>query len=390
MKSEIFDEFAKLAIKQGLIKEAAEETNPRYSSRTLSDIEILYGIKPNKDDGDMIGKAHPDPVYVAPAYDRMNGLVENQKEQQAISTYIALKPTDGKHIQERYVHAKADLVNELTKIAFMLDKKDEVELMKLADDCGGRLVKVAVAWFWWAIPALIGLIGASSVASNQINSARGFVGDAGDLSAEMEDVIDTYPEVEKDVQEYMTIVQEIKSEAKHVYEITANLSDKFRQIEDHSISGEDLADVLDNNKNKDLIRTLESHRSKCGKLLRLSRFAYDTIEKSPELYENTDWISTDSPYTRMFRPLISMFESVSPNDVKEVLLAIDRLTQDTKNEISATSKTINMINKLMTQGEQIKEEIRKQHEQTPAPEQRPPEIDEPKVTEELPPLATRV
>jgi hypothetical protein len=147
--SDIFEEYAKIAVAQGIVKEASlekkaeEETNPRYDSLDLDAIAMLYGVKPNGDEKHIVEQAHPEPVVVAPAYDRVNGLVENLLERQDVMHYIATKPNHGKHIQERYVKAHQELVNEVIKAAFVLDRDDEHELMAFADNCTERLTKSA-------------------------------------------------------------------------------------------------------------------------------------------------------------------------------------------------------------------------------------------------------
>ncbi len=152
MNSEIFDEYAKIAIKQGLIKNdlikkaEGSEPNPRYDSLTQADIASLYGVEPDGKKDHIIDQAHPESIIIAPAYDRVNGLVENLLERQDIIHSIVTKPNHGKHIQERYVRAHEELVNELVKAAFMLDQNSQEELMALADDCALRLVKTADTW----------------------------------------------------------------------------------------------------------------------------------------------------------------------------------------------------------------------------------------------------
>ena len=146
--SDIFNEYAKIAIEKGLIVEAKETevTNPRYDSVDLEAIALLYGIKPNGKDDDkhIVEQAHPDSVIVSPAYDRINGLVENGLERQDVMHYIATKPNHGKHINERYVKAKQELIDNVIKTAFTLDKNDETDLMALADSCAERLTKKAM------------------------------------------------------------------------------------------------------------------------------------------------------------------------------------------------------------------------------------------------------
>jgi len=162
--SDIFNDFAKIAIEQGLIdttvvKTAEEETNPRHDSLTLDDIKALYGIKPEgASDKHIVEQAHPEPVIIAPSYDKLNGLVENVLERQNVMQWIATKPTDGKHTQERYVKASRDLSLALLDAAYTLDHKGETGLMKLADDCAEGIVKKALFWAI-AIPAAIALLG---------------------------------------------------------------------------------------------------------------------------------------------------------------------------------------------------------------------------------------
>lgn len=153
--SDIFNEYASLALKRGIIKNAGSTDAPPKHDDELSAIEILYGVKPNGEKDDILDQAHPESVIIAPAYDRLNGLVENLKERHNVMCDIALKPTNGKLTQRRYVKANQDLIQELTKIAFMLDRKGETELMTLADSCTERLVLKKEAFF----PALFSLGG---------------------------------------------------------------------------------------------------------------------------------------------------------------------------------------------------------------------------------------
>lgn len=151
-RSEIFDTFAALALKQGLISEAAE--SPRRGSDDISDIEALYGVKPNgsQDDKSIIEQAHPDMCVIAPAYDKLNGIVENLIERHNIMVGIVQKPEQAKLTQHRYASAKEDLLQELLRVGFIMDNNDEDELRVLADTCASDMTKVA-----WVTPVLGGL-----------------------------------------------------------------------------------------------------------------------------------------------------------------------------------------------------------------------------------------
>ena len=168
--SDIFNEFAKIAIEKGLITEATEvsdETNPRFDSLSNDDIKALYGVKPDgESEKHILDQAHPESVYVAPAYDKMNGLVENLFERQDIMAWIATKPNDGKHTQERYVKASQDLTMALLNTAFMLDRTGNEALMKLADSCASRLVETEITKEA-AIPLIIPIVAAAFAAKRR-------------------------------------------------------------------------------------------------------------------------------------------------------------------------------------------------------------------------------
>lgn len=171
--SDVEDNFVKIALEKGWIKQAEEkpETKSRYTKSMLDAIELLYGYKPEEDkEFTMLERAHPEPVIIMPAYDAVNGLVENLYERQDIMHHIVTKPTRGFHNGERYVHAFNDLSNELIKAAFLLDKKNDYELMKTADFCAEQLTKAAWSWrdlmspaAFIATPAAAGLIGLLTV-----------------------------------------------------------------------------------------------------------------------------------------------------------------------------------------------------------------------------------
>lgn len=158
MRSEIFDNYVTIARERGLISEAEETA--RVGSDDISTIELLYGVKPNgKDEKSIIEQAHPEPVIIAPSYDRLNGLVENEQERQNIIISIINKAPRAKLTQHRYAETK-ELVEELIRIGFVMDNKNETELMALADSCTENLLhKQAILPLLAAIAGGLTLIG---------------------------------------------------------------------------------------------------------------------------------------------------------------------------------------------------------------------------------------
>ncbi|MCK9567749.1 hypothetical protein M0R72_02215 [Candidatus Pacearchaeota archaeon] len=143
MNQDIWNEFEKIAVVQGLISVADEDEQPKSKARdSLSDdaVRLLYNIEPEPEKKkSIIEFAHPETSVVGRAYDAMNSIVENEQQHQDMMAYIALKMPNGHLTQRRYVAAKKDLLDSLIRSAFTLDHQEEDGLMTLADSCAQRL-----------------------------------------------------------------------------------------------------------------------------------------------------------------------------------------------------------------------------------------------------------
>jgi predicted nucleic acid-binding Zn-ribbon protein len=145
--SEIFDNYVKIAEEMGLVepekpKESAKlrkfkkEVYPRAGSDTIDVIENLYDVKPNSPveyKRNIFEAAHKEPVIIAPAYDRLNALFENDNERADIIHNIVSKPVNGNITHHRY--AANQLMMELIRVANDMDNKNHDEIRTLADDC---------------------------------------------------------------------------------------------------------------------------------------------------------------------------------------------------------------------------------------------------------------
>lgn len=144
-RSEVFDELVKIAQDKGMISEDAPEKakkkldkNPRWDSLDISAIEALYGVKPDapKDMNytrNIIEDAHPNSVIVSPAYDKLNGLVENNNERQDIILHILDKTPNGQLTNHKY--AEKELLMSLIRVGNDMDNKNHEDLRVLADTC---------------------------------------------------------------------------------------------------------------------------------------------------------------------------------------------------------------------------------------------------------------
>jgi len=175
-RSRIFEEYARIADERGLVTprvKNAKDDNPRgpdpdvdmsygkkrttrqtYKPEVMSTTEIFYGVQPNGEEKHIMEQAHSEPVIIAPSYDKINGLVENNIERQKIIINQVLRPNDG-NVNHRKLAAKAhqEFVFELVRIANDLDIRGEDELRALADNCIEKMSNVDVqlkseADFW--------------------------------------------------------------------------------------------------------------------------------------------------------------------------------------------------------------------------------------------------
>lgn len=161
--SEIWEAYFKaMDEKEGLTKEAAapklrkeepreEHTEYRNSAWPKNDgdvqkrIETLYNVKQDlihTYENNIMEVAHPEPVVIGLAYDRVNGLVENEIERQQISMSIALSPATSLETRGPK-YASDELFMELVRIANDMDNRGFEGLAADADECLNELTVVA-------------------------------------------------------------------------------------------------------------------------------------------------------------------------------------------------------------------------------------------------------
>ena len=197
--SEIFEQYVKAAEEKGWVKEG-DYAIVRAGEDSTETIEMLYGVKPNGKDDDVhiVDKAHPETAVIIPAHDKFNSIVENIKQRQNMMAYIALKTPGGHLTQHRYVTAQDELTKSLVRIGFMLDNKDETELMKLADSCTGLLQKKAVVPaagavamlgpIGWSVLGVVALLGTLAVINRTDDSKQTVIQNSERALRELEDL----------------------------------------------------------------------------------------------------------------------------------------------------------------------------------------------------------
>ncbi len=241
-ESEIFNEYVKLAEHQGLVKES-DYADARIGTDTPSVIEMLYGVRPNDEKKNqtyspLLDQAHPDPAVVAPAHDRMDGVVEDLKQRQSIMTQIALKTPDGALIHRRFIQAHDDLLNSLVRAGFTLDNEQQPELQKMADGCTDELVKSSIAWLAalpWIARGLGFALAGAAIINHTPNSRQGVAQNSQQVLDLLSD-LKNHPLsriVKNDVSELKYLAAEIKP-------IEADLASVYGLAKASSVHEEDL------------------------------------------------------------------------------------------------------------------------------------------------------
>lgn len=319
--SDVFEQYTKIILDKGLVK-VAESEDAKDSG--VSAYTLLYGVNPNKDQKlDIIDQAHPDPVIIAPAYDKVNGLVENIKERKNIMMHIVNKPVNGLLMNHIYAKASEDLLNEVIKISFMLDRENEEQLMKLADNCLAEIVandeeiaKVAakssgssasvagaaalVAKGGSTLAITVGVVavvaalwGSLYVTNNP--STQGLKNDIDRTLEEMQEAVDDYPQLGSVISSfveklsnlkgaYVAIMQENDSIANMLldYNSTGSKDEKYKEVTDNVMK------YVDSGRLKNSKKSLEDFKNNCKNVSKAIPMLVEIFRNADNRYEESD------------------------------------------------------------------------------------------------------
>lgn len=152
--SDIFDDYCKIMEKKGFVKEADKsegllKQDEKYKDKEwVEKIQALYNINPNDTDKSIIEQAHPNMMIIAPSYDKVNGLVENEEERHNIIVGLVNKMPGAGLTANKL--ASEELMNELVKLAFYFEDIDE-DLSKKADLSAVLLSKELKKKAFWPV-----------------------------------------------------------------------------------------------------------------------------------------------------------------------------------------------------------------------------------------------
>lgn len=362
-RSEIFDNFIKIAQDKGMISEDAPEKakkklskDHRADSLDISAIEALYGVKPNapKDmeyKRNIIEDAHPNSVVISPAYDKLNGLVENGQERQNIILNILSKNPDGHLTQHKY--AEKDLLLSLVRLGNTLDLQKKDKLRALADACLEQVAKKKVfkkQGFVWIAGGIAATIGALYAQQHLSFIDEGFQRNHEKLIAEIDDLINSNSDWGVGNQysaEFKSTVQDFKSRLMNFYGLYEKILPIIKDLETPK-SVQELKDLALSPETATITNAYKVFRANTENM---STYL-DTIEKSfsSESYKNRQiadkgWISSIIDKTQMHggkgliaddfddvvRALVPYRKSIK--DILNVLVTAESLEKDARLKI---------------------------------------------------------
>ena len=311
MRNEIFNEYIKLAIKKELI---SKESIKRMASDSKENIENLYNHKSKDYENNIAELAHPKPVFLAPAYDKINGLVENVNERHNIMVNIMKKTPNGQYILPKYA-AKHELLMSLVRVANKLDSENNEQLRKLADKCieqtsniklgeagaiPAALLGIALApevltvisgliYFtgWFSIPIIAGAIGAAYLFSHMDSFAAEPIKRIDKLIGELEDFKGSY--LHNYIFQFQFRINKIISVFKNLQKYIGDMVSEFSN-QSLSINGiEETSNDTSETKNK--IKILSDKKNKINEAKQKFSKYYIYIDKLITLLSNPSYIN---------------------------------------------------------------------------------------------------
>ena len=247
-KSEIFNTFEKIMVEKGFIynaekssKQILEETG-RADSLTFKQIaEDLYDLKPEapKDmqyKNNIMELAHPDPIVIAPSYDKVNGLVETEQERQDITRRFLSRIPSGQLFNQKY--ASQQLILSIVKAGNDLENHNEEQLRILADTCLLQLSEKSITKN--AIAPLVGivaigaLLGAIYLKEHLPNSSEGFKMDTQKLLSEINDLLNSNSNYGIGYQyspEFLETMNDLKSRVEQFADVEAQAEAVLDELE---------------------------------------------------------------------------------------------------------------------------------------------------------------
>jgi tetrahydromethanopterin S-methyltransferase subunit B len=301
--SEIFDEYAKIAEKMGLISKAEEK------------VEDVYNL-PLKSVKELVEEAHPETIVQGPSYDKMNGIIENVQQRQDIMSMLALKTPTGFHDNTRYISASEDLLNSTLKIALMLDNQNQEQAAKLRF-CTQQLYKATplIVLAPYLIAGAVALLGGASAYAGNHPDSQGFKNDILKTLDQLDDVKDKYPKsvatlapFEKLLKDTITTDNDLEKELDSISNLVLQIkteTDKDKRI---ALSKNIASAIFSNSKDKKIEESIK-------KIKNLTEAIVDSTDTVKTFLETLN----SGPESTVMQWLTKVKEYVVQSDVEDVL-----------------------------------------------------------------------
>ena len=388
-RSEIFDNYMKIALEKGLVSRAQETPKeskelkdyknsdyPRMGSDDISTIEALYGLKSKDQEykNNIMEQAHPNACIIAPSYDKLNGLVENNIERQNIIINTLNKPVRGAHTNKKY--AKTVLLKELIKTAQDMDNFNQEDLRKLADSCLDKLnqpiQKQAIA-FLPAVGIFVGLsalIGAVLITNNTLISDQPVVGMVDSTLKQINDITDPDTWLHEDVPE--NLLNKLKSLQSTLLSLKT-AAQKYNAL--------DLSDIrkvsqLSNLETDSVLKmrvsaakkTIEEYEAAIKLVIPMTEEGSD--DSVIDALEFAEENSSEKGYTNWYNVFKKVKQWALPTDKKDIVRYLSKLN-------STLTHALEELGKYKKEGKkradkiQREKDVEKQEIQTPISEKKP-------------------
>ena len=321
-KSEIFDNYVTIALSAGIIKNAAEKPKKsRMSAEDISTIEALYGVKPEDQEYDynIMEQAHPNSVIIAPSYDKVNGLVENENERHNIIVNQITKHNDGNLNHSKL--AKNSLVKELLKLGNHLDNIHDDELRKLADVCVEQCTtykKAALPAVALGVAAVAAIIGAYYYINYTMPSDQGVINNCEKAIRELNDVLEK--QIPEDLSKF---IKEMEKEMTELQTITL----KYNKLPGITVrDAKTLVALGEDPSFKEQAETVSAYHTKCQEILEKIPVFNESLSRA----ENTNVSTTEDYSSNVWNKLKDLYRKVVPSDYKDAVLAMERVQESLK------------------------------------------------------------
>jgi hypothetical protein len=298
---------------------ALAEDESKKSSE-IDAIELLYGKKKDiKSNEELLQDAHPEPVIVNTSYDLMNSVVEDLHQRQSIMIDIANKNPRVLQTNFRYVKASEDLMQETTKLAFLLENKKQYNLMSAADGVTEELQKVAHPAVLIALKYIAYLgaaIGGTALLANSNPNSQGLQNDIKRAIEELIDVTEDHPKYTSSFGSYMKLLNRTSQVISSLEELDLEFSNQKAQIAALPSTEKmnaviSMYNQLASSKQDEKILALIKE---CNDLL------FSVVETTPNIINVLSKINTLKDSSSTFMSFMkSVKDYVVPNDVKEAI-----------------------------------------------------------------------